>query len=105
MGAAAASIAMAAAKQQRQVMARFANAGALSAERATTFQEVGVVARAPAVRQLLKQRVLRATPDGRYWCDLARYEALRRARLRVVLVMVIVLAVVALVLAMTARPR
>jgi hypothetical protein len=81
MGAAAAIIA----RRQRDVVSAYQTAGATSPAAARTPGELGVE-HDMIVRGLVNRAVLRDAGEGRYYLDVPSWEALRRTRGRLVLV-------------------
>jgi hypothetical protein len=93
---AAAAVAAASQRRQREIVAAFAGAGAVDAEHARTAEELGVRDRLHAMRHLQDRGVLHLAAAGRYWVDLAAWQALRHRRRRIALVIALIAALAAL---------
>lgn len=92
MGAAAAAVAI----RERRIVEAFELAGATSAAAARTPDEVGVETSGLGWRRLANRAVIResAPGSGRYYLDREVWQAVRRTRMRLlVVVMLILLAV------------
>jgi hypothetical protein len=84
------------ARKERDLVSLFTREGATSPVAARTLQELNLDDGGVAMRRLRSRAVVRET-GGRYYVDLESWEALRRMRHR----MALVLAVVALALALS----
>jgi len=89
MGAAAAAVAIA----ERRIVEAFERAGATSVTSARTPDEVGVDTASVGWRRLTNRAVVREAPpgSGRYYLDREVWQAVRRTRMRLVVVLVIIL--------------
>ena len=98
MSAASAAVAVRM-RRQREVVAAFVGVGAIDAEHAHTFAELGIAdhGHARALRQLREHAVVRQADGDRYWLHVETWETLRRRRRRILLVVAIA-AVVLLIL-------
>jgi hypothetical protein len=85
MGAAAAVIIA----RERRVIEAFTAAGATSPERARPMDSLGVESDGMALRRLQGHAVIREAEAGRYYLDLPSWQALRRMRRRLVLVLLL----------------
>ncbi len=94
MGAAAAVIILA---KERQTVEAFVRAGATDPATAQSLQMIGI-ADGRAVRRLRGHAVVREAAPGIYYVDLEVWQAVRRSRQRIVLVLALVVfaAVIAL---------
>jgi hypothetical protein len=101
MGAAAAVILL----KERQLVEAFERAGVLSPALARTPDEIGVDPHGVGWRRLQDHAVVReaGAGSGRYYLDIEVWQALRRMRLRIVLILAVVLLAAALVLAFGGR--
>jgi len=95
MGAAVAAILLA---QERRLVDAFARAGATSPTTARLLHTMGI-SDERAVRRLHRHAVLRETAPGVYYLDVEVWEAVRRTRRRMVLILGIVILTAAIVLA------
>ena len=86
MGAAAAAIILA---KERQTVEAFVRAGATDPARAQSLQMIGI-ADGRAVRRLHGHAVVREAAPGIYYVDLEVWQAVRRTRQRIVLVLALV---------------
>jgi len=89
MGAAAAAVAIA----ERRIVEAFELAGATSVATARTPDEVGVDSASLGWRRLTNRAVVReAVPgSGRYYLDREVWRAVRRTRMRLVVVLIVIL--------------
>jgi hypothetical protein len=89
MGAAAAAVVVA----ERRMVEAFVRAGATSAESALTPDEVGVETSSLGWRRLTNRAVIReaAPGSGRYYLDREVWQAVRRTRMRLLVVVVVAL--------------
>ena len=89
MGAAAAAVAIA----ERRIVEAFELAGATSAATARTPAEVGVEPASLGWRRLTNRAVVReaAPGSGRYYLDREVWQAVRRTRMRLVVILVVIL--------------
>src|SRR5512138_1690359 len=89
MGAAAAAVAIA----ERRIVEAFELAGATSVAAARTPDEVGVDTASLGWRRLTNRAVVReAVPgSGRYYLDREVWQAVRRTRMRLVVILVVIL--------------
>jgi hypothetical protein len=89
MGAAAAAVAIA----ERRIVEAFELAGATSTATARTPDEVGVDTASVGWRRLTNRAVVReaAPGSGRYYLDREVWKAVRRTRMRLVVVLVVIL--------------
>lgn len=89
MGAAAAAVVVA----ERRIVEAFEVAGATSVAAARTPEEVGVDPSSLGWRRLTNRAVIReaAPGSGRYYLDRAVWQAVRRTRMRLLVVVVVVL--------------
>ena len=89
MGAAAAAVVVA----ERRMMEAFERAGAISAATARTPDEIGVETASLGWRRLTRHAVIReaAPGSGRYYLDREVWRAVRRTRMRLVVVLVVIL--------------
>jgi len=89
MGAAAAAVVSA----ERRIVAAFELAGATSVATARTPDEVGVETVSLGWRRLTNRAVIResAPGSGRYYLDRDVWQAVRRTRMRLVVVLVVIL--------------
>jgi hypothetical protein len=83
----AATAAFAQRRRQRAMVAAFAAAGATTAHHARTPEALGIGTRLRTLQRLRDAGVVRMASPGRYWADLAAWDALRRRRVRLVLAM------------------
>jgi hypothetical protein len=88
MGAAAAIIL----RRERDIVQVYRGAGATDARTARTPDDLGVERRLP-FGMLVRHAVLRDAGDGRYYLDEPSWEALRRMRHRLVVIMLLIVAV------------
>lgn len=97
MGAAAAAVVVA----ERRMMEAFERAGAISAATARTPDEVGVETSSLGWRRLTRHAVIReaAPGSGRYYLDREVWRAVRRTRMRLLVVLLVVLLGIWVVLA------
>ena len=88
MGAAAAAVAIA----ERRIVEAFEVAGATSVAAARTADEVGVDSASLGWRRLTNRAVIReAVPgSGRYYLDREVWQAVRRTRMRLVVVLILI---------------
>jgi hypothetical protein len=95
MGAAAAVVLM----KERQVIEAFERAGATSADRARLPADIGVEQDGIGWRRLRARAVVRETNpgSGQFYADLEVWQAVRRTRQRVLLLMLVLLAVFVIV--------
>jgi hypothetical protein len=82
---------------QRKTVDAFARAGAISPATAQSLQALGI-ADGRAVRRLRDHAVVREAAPGMYYVDLEVWQAVRRTRLRIVLVLAIVILAAAIAL-------
>ena len=89
MGAAAAAVAIA----ERRIVEAFELAGATSVTSARTPDEVGVDTASVGWRRLTNRAVVREAPprSGRYYLDREVWKAVRRTRMRLVVVLIVIL--------------
>lgn len=85
MGAAAAVML----RKEHDVVATFRGAGATTPTKARSPEELGIDRRL-AFQRLVTRAVLREAGDGRFYLDEPSWEALRRIRRRLVMVMLVV---------------
>jgi hypothetical protein len=90
MGAAVAAMV---AKREREVVEDFRNAGATSPEKAQPYTATGYGA-SLAMRRLHRQAVIREAAPGRYYLDEEVWAAVRKTRMRIVMVLVLILGIV-----------
>jgi hypothetical protein len=97
MGAAAAAVAIA----ERRIVEAFENAGATSPATARTPDELGADVQSIGWRRLTSRAIVReALPgSGLYYLDRPSWQALRRTRMRLLIVLILVLAGIWLYLA------
>ena len=93
MGAAAAIIAA----KERKTIEAFTRAGATTPAAAQSLHAIGI-AEGPVVRRLRDQAVLREAAPAMYYVDLEVWQAVRRTRLRIVVVLAIAAFAVAIAL-------
>jgi len=93
---AAGAVAAVSQRRQREIVAAFAGAGAINAAHARSPEELGVRDRLHAMRHLQDRGVLHLAAPGRYWVDLAAWEASRQQRRRMALVIALIAALAAL---------
>ena len=88
MGAAAAAVAIA----ERRMVEAFELAGATSAATARTPDEVGVETSSRSWHRLTNRAVIReaAPGSGRYYLDREVWQAVRRTRMRLVVVLIVI---------------
>lgn len=88
MGAAAAAVAI----RERRIVEAFELAGATSAATARTPDEVGVETSGIGWRRLANRAVIReaAPGSGRYYLDREVWQAVRRTRMRLVVVLILI---------------
>jgi len=91
---AAAAVAAASQRRQREIVAAFAAAGAVDAVHARAPEDLGVRDRLHALQHLRDRGVLHLAGPGRYWVDLATWQALRRRRKRLALTVALIAFVV-----------
>ena len=91
MGAAVAAAAMA--KRERKVVEDFRAAGATSPETAQSYTVTGFGATL-AIRRLHNHAVIREAAPGRYYLDEEVWRAVRRTRMRIVMILMVLLAAV-----------
>jgi len=94
---AAAAAAAANRRRQHALVAAFAGAGAIDATHARTLEELGVRGQAHALQRLRDQEIVRLAGPGRYWVDLPAWQALRRRRKRLVLVVALIAFIVGVI--------
>ena len=94
---AAAAAAAASQRRQRELVAAVAGAGAVDALHARTLEEVGARDRLHALRHLRDHGVLHLAGPDRYWVDLPAWQALRRRRKRLVLVVALIAFIVGVI--------
>ena len=82
-----AAAAAAIARRQRQVIAAFAAAGAIDDAHARTPEELALGDRLRALQRLRDRNVIRMAAPGRFWVDLTAWQAFRRRRRRLALVL------------------
>ena len=89
MGAAAGAVVLA----ERRMVEAFERAGATSAATARTPDEVGVETSSLGWRRLTNRAVIReaAPGSGRYYLDREVWQAVRRTRMRLVVILVLIL--------------
>jgi hypothetical protein len=89
MGAAAAAVVIA----ERRIVEAFELAGATSAATARTADEIGVETASLGWRRLTNRAVVReaAPGSGRYYLDREVWQAVRRTRMRLIVVLVVIL--------------
>lgn len=75
--------------KERHVVAAFKSAGATSAERARTPEEIDVAMHGAAWRFLHNNAIVRDAGDGRFYLDVLSWEASVRARRRRALMLVV----------------
>ena len=102
MGAAAAAIIAA---KQRKMIEAFELAGATSAVRARSLDEVRVEDVGIVWRQLRSAAIIREAEPGKFYLDIEVWQASVRRRRRMALIIIVVLLFVALALALTSRAR
>ena len=85
MGAAAAVIIA----RERRLVEAFTVAGATSPERARPMDSLGIESDGMALRRLQDHAVIREAEGGRFYLDLPSWQALRRMRRRLVLVLLL----------------
>jgi hypothetical protein len=90
MGAAVAALV---AKREREVVDDFRNAGATSPEKAQPYTPTGHGS-SLAMRRLHRQAVIREAAPGRYYLDEEVWAAVRRTRMRIVMVLILILGIV-----------
>ncbi|HWG09963.1 MAG TPA: hypothetical protein VN693_00480 [Rhodanobacteraceae bacterium] len=93
MAASAAAAAVIA--REKRIVREFREAGATSADKAVAAQDIGVHGRV-AFKRLVEHAVLREAGNGRFYLDEQKWQALRRLRLRIVLIMLLLVALVGL---------
>ena len=76
-------------RKEREIVNRFRGAGATSATRARDPEELGVDHHL-AFRRLTDRAVLRDAGDGKYYLDELSWDAMRRLRRRIALVMILI---------------
>jgi hypothetical protein len=99
MGAAAAVMIA----RERRVVEAFTAAGATSPERARPVESLGVESDGMALRRLQGHAVIREAEAGRFYLDLPSWQALRRTRRRLALVLLAVILIFAAVLIASRR--
>ena len=89
MGAAAAAMVVA----ERRMIEAFERAGATSAATALTPDEVGVETSSLGWRRLTNRAVIReaAPGSGRYYLDREVWQAVRRTRMRLIVILILIL--------------
>ena len=102
MGAPAAAAAMM--HKEREIVAAFRGAGATAAEKATSTAAIGVHEHL-AFARLRRRAVIREAAPGRYYLDELSWEALRRLRQRLVMIVFILGAICVLTAYMLSRPH
>jgi hypothetical protein len=85
--------------REREVVSAFARRNATSAATAVDPADLGVDLASVGARRLASRAVLREAEHGRWYLDLASWEALRRRRRHVVSVLLFLIALGALYLA------
>ena len=101
MGAAVAAMV---ARRERDVVKRFSELNAVSPDRAVDLDLAGIDADDMGLRRLRSRAVIREPSPGLFYLDLESWEALRRARHRMALVMIaLVLGMLLYVLAVRQR--
>jgi hypothetical protein len=85
MGAAAAVIIA----RERRVVEAFTAAAATSPERARPLDSLGMDSYGMALRRLQDHAVIREAEGGRFYLDLPSWQALRRMRRRLILVLLL----------------
>ena len=93
---AAAAAAAANRRRQHALVAAFAGAGATDASHARTLEELSVRDQVHALQRLREQDVVRLAGPGRYWLDLAAWQALQRRRKRWLLIVAFIAFVIGL---------
>lgn len=83
--------------KERHIVAAFERAGAVTPERSQTPEEIGVDDQRLAWRRLREREILRDAGEGRYYVDLGVWEATRRLRRRMALVLLAMILLAALV--------
>jgi hypothetical protein len=73
--------------KERHIVDAFERIGAVTRERARTPDEVGVDAQRFAWRRLRDRAIVRDAGDGRYYLDVEVWEANRRLRRRMIVVL------------------
>jgi hypothetical protein len=92
MGAAAAVLLA----KERHIVTAFERVGAVTPERARSPDELGVDAQRLAWRRLRDRAIVRETSGGKYYLDVEVWQANRRLRRRILLVLLAVAILVAL---------
>lgn len=94
MGSAAAAVLI----RERHIVDAFQRAGAISPERALAPEDLGVHTHGVGWRRLRNRAVVREAGDGsgRYYLDEEVWQAVRRTRVRLMLVVAALLVIVAL---------
>ena len=87
MGAAAAVILM----RERQVVEAFERAGATSPDRAVPANDVGVDDTGIGWRRLRERAIVREAAPGRFYLDVEVWQANRRTRRRIALMLAVIL--------------
>jgi hypothetical protein len=83
--------------KERHIVLAFERAGAVTPERSRTPEEIGVDANRLAWRRLRERAIVRDAGEGRFYLDVEVWEANRRLRRRMAIVLLIVVLLVALV--------
>jgi len=83
--------------KERHIVSAFERAGALTPEQSRTPEEIGVDDQRLAWRRLREREIVRDAGNGRYYVDLAVWEATRRLRRRMALVLLAMILLAALV--------
>jgi hypothetical protein len=90
------SVVMAAAmRKERHTVEAFERAGATSPERALTPDEVGVETHGFGWRRVIDQAIVREAAPGRYYLDVPSWLAVRRMRMRRLLIALVVVVALA----------
>jgi hypothetical protein len=91
--------------KERHIVSAFERAGAVTPERSRTPEEVGVDDQRLAWRRLRDRAIIREAGDGRFYLDVEVWEANRRLRRRMAIVLLAVILLAALVPALLTTRR
>lgn len=85
MGAAVAAVVM---MKQRRIVEAFERAGATSVESARPFENLDIEVHGVGMRRLRDRAVIREAAPGHYYLDMEVWQAVRRQRKRLALVII-----------------
>lgn len=91
--------------KERRLVEAFTAAAATSPERAQAVETLGIDSDTLALRRLRHRAVIRESSPGRFYLDVPTWEALRRGRQRVAIVLLVIIALLFVVAALGLRWR